>query len=111
MKPLDTSNLQFNTTLLVAEMEKRGVALDFLGSSQIIVAEFGNHREYIDETNINVVPYVTKLILDNKYYTKKVLESNGISVTPGEEFTATEITDCIAYAHKIGYPVVVKPTM
>lgn len=29
MKPLDTKDLQFNTTLLVAEMEKRGIALDF----------------------------------------------------------------------------------
>ncbi len=111
MSKINTQQLQFNSKLLVQEMEKRDIALSYLGSSQIIVAQHENHIEYIDETNINMVPYVTKLLLDNKYYTKKVLEANDIKVNQGEEFTSEQLSECIEYAHKIGYPVVVKPTM
>lgn len=69
---------------------------------------YGNQQKRLWITMSNQLSGISDSIVGNKTLTKKLLEQQGINVPKGKNVDSKE--DAIAYAKKIGYPVVVKPS-
>ena len=66
---------------------------------------------YFFRTRGDKVSNEAVMIGKDKERTKQVLESQGVSVPEGKQFKEDDPNEVILeYAHKLGYPVVVKPT-
>jgi len=109
--PIDLSKIDFNTGLLVQEMLKRWIDVQYLWDSEILIATYKEHVEYLDETNMNVFWYMTKFLLDDKYTTKLLLRQAWLSVVEWKAFKNSEFTEALEYAEKVWFPLVIKPTM
>ncbi len=103
--------LSFNARLLLKELIKRGVKLSPIGSTEYVKADFKGKTEILFDIFTSHIPYPLGILIDDKYYTKQFLTKKGFNVTSGEIFTKETITQSLDYAEKIGYPVVLKPTV
>lgn len=115
MKLLDVdkefSDLSFNARLLLKEMIKRNIKLQYIKGTDVVKASLKSHKEILFDVFTSMIPYPSGILVDDKYYAKKILLSNGINVAPGEVFTAETREKAVDYAEKIGFPVVLKPTV
>lgn len=103
--------LSFNARLLLKEMVSRGVRLRRVRKTHLVRAKYKDHQEMLYDIYSNLMPYTRGIVVDDKYYAKQFLISHEFSVNPGAVFRAEEVANAFSYAKKIGFPVVVKPTM
>jgi len=104
------SNISFNARLLLEEMSKRNIELEFFWSTNFIKAVYKNHNEILYDISTNLISYPTGIIIDDKYFSKRLLNRQGFKVAPGAVFDGKSILDSLEYASHIKYPVVLKPT-
>ncbi len=110
-KNFDFSRITFNAGLLVKELLKRRVKVDYFGASEVMRAKLKSHEEILLDIHTSLIPYTLGWILNDKFYTKKWLFENGFSVADGKTFKTSEVSTAIKYAKKLGFPVVLKPTV
>ncbi len=112
MDNIDTlfKNHSFNSRLLLKELKQRGVTLLPIRKTKLVKATFNKHCEVLYDIYTNLVPYTKGIIIDDKYFAKQFLKSGEFNVNSGEIFDKNHKKDAVIYAHKIGFPVVVKPT-
>lgn len=101
----------FNARLLLKEMHKRGITLKSLGSNYMAKATFKDHDELLYDMYTSLIPYPLGVMVDDKYYTKKLLQKYGYSVTPGQTFHYNQKEQAVVFADEVGYPIVIKPTI
>ncbi len=106
---IHSSQLHFNSLLLVQELEKRGIQVELILETKIIKATYNSHIEIIDDTDLSVMPASLRYILDDKWQTKQLLQSLNFPVIPGKKFHPKDRAKACKYAQKIGFPVVIKP--
>jgi cyanophycin synthetase len=108
---LDYSNLNFNNRLFLKKLEERDIILDVIPDTDIIKATLRDHTEYIHGTAFDMVSYIYVQMLEDKFYSKKIFESHGFSVSRGKVFGPDGIQDIKHYINEeLAYPVVIKPT-
>jgi D-alanine-D-alanine ligase-like ATP-grasp enzyme len=103
-------HISFNARLLLKEMQKRGIKVDYFYSKDFIKATYKKHVEILRDIYTNLITYSTGIMIDDKYYAKKLLRQLEFKVVPGNVFDNNTILDSLEYAKKIKYPVVLKPT-
>lgn len=103
--------ISFNTRLLLKEMQKRRIYLETFGSEDVIKATYERHAEVLYGICSNLISYPVGVVIDDKYYSKMFLKKFGFNVVSGEAFDKQSIVEALGYAKKIGYPVVLKPTV
>lgn len=70
-----------------------------------------DRTHYFFRTRGDKVSNEAVMIGKDKERTKQVLKSQGVSVPEGQQFKEDEPNESIVeYAHKLGYPIVIKPT-
>lgn len=107
----DYTKVHFNVALFLREMERRGIALASVPDTDLICATLGRHTEYLQGMLSRIVPSVYSATLEDKYYSKKLLQMHSIPVVPGRVFSSGELEVVKKYvAEELGYPVVIKPT-
>lgn len=104
-------NLHSNQKILIYEMLKRGIEVEVLDEKlELIKASYNGHNELIYDRDSSIMPYNVSILAGDKGITKKILQSNGISVPIGEIFNISDY-DYILKAFEIfDCPVVLKPT-
>ena len=104
-------NLHSNQKILIYEMLKRGIEVEVLDEKlELIKASYNGHNELIYDRDSSIMPYNVSILAGDKGITKKILQSNGISVPMGETFNISDY-DYILKAFEIfDCPVVLKPT-
>lgn len=107
----DYSKIHFNHQLLLKEMEKRGIQLSFLPFTDLVEAKLGEHIEYIHEMTTRLVPHLYAHVLEDKFYSKLLLDKNQVSISPGIVFAHNDLQKAKQFASEaIKFPVVIKPT-
>jgi D-alanine-D-alanine ligase-like ATP-grasp enzyme len=106
---LDYSLFPFNFSMLLREVESRGIELNLISDTDIIEAKFNSHVEYFINYITRLTPAVYLKIFNDKYYSKAFLIDKGISVPPGLVFGPDQAEFALGFAETIGYPVVIKP--
>src|SRR5699024_2258312 len=101
--------------VMALEGWKRGLDLTFINiqSKNRVRYKLSNkNREHtFSVTRGDKVSNEAVSICIRKHLTKKYLEKSGIPVPKGDNFTEESTDeDIIKYSHKIGFPVVIKPT-
>lgn len=107
---MELSQFNFNTQLLLREMQARGILLEVIENTDLVIATLGDHKEYILNQLLSIIPATYQHIWDDKFYSKSVIAHHGISVAQGEVFYPNQYNEVLSYAEKITYPVVIKPT-
>ncbi|MFC5050077.1 bifunctional glutamate--cysteine ligase GshA/glutathione synthetase GshB [Rubritalea spongiae] len=103
-------DLELSTQLMLREALRRGVTFELLDRSENFVKfQKGQHIEYVQQaTKTSKDNYATILMMENKLVTKKVLESAGLSVPLGADYTHTDLAKADFLRFK-DQPIVVKP--
>lgn len=109
-KIFDYTKVSFNAGLLVKEMQKRKVQINLIGDSGMFQAKYDRHTELLYDIYTSLIPYPLGWIINDKFYSKQFLQEKTIPVVCGSFFRNGEIDKALSIAHKIGYPVVMKPT-
>lgn len=89
----------------------RGVKLKRLRKTHVVQTKKGKHKEVFYDIYSNSIPYTKGLMVDDKYYAKNYLQRHGLPVNQGKVFKRKDFLKALAYAQKIGFPVVLKPVM
>lgn len=107
------SDLKFYCTYLLAqECQKRGFKVKKLlpkTKKSYLEVTGGGKTYYIIGQRIGSMDYAAYFFCKYKYLTKELLQKNQISVPKGELFGKGDLKEALAFAKKIGFPVVVKP--
>ncbi|KTD57426.1 hypothetical protein [Legionella shakespearei] len=106
----DTSMFSFNFSLLLKYIADRGIELNLLPNTDIVVAQKEAHIEYLVNYQTSITPSNSYIILDDKFYSKKLMEYQGYSVPKARVFDHNGIEEALSFAGQIGYPVVLKKT-
>lgn len=112
MEKLNPENVPHsNQRLLVEELYRRWIDVYWVDSSiELIKAVCKWREEYILDRFSSQTSHAIVEITADKYLTKKIMQSNGISVTKWEVFSWKEIPNVIDYIQKeLKYPIVLKP--
>lgn len=103
-------NLHSNQKILIYEMLKRGITVEVLDEKlELIKASYNGHDELIYDRDSSIMPYNVSVLAGDKGITKKILQSNGISVPLGEVFSAKDSEYILEAFKVIDSPVVLKP--
>jgi D-alanine-D-alanine ligase-like ATP-grasp enzyme len=102
--------LKHNFKLLLDEIESRGIEVSFVKGTDLVKAVFGSHVEFMWHGLTRLISASDRLILTDKYYIKSLIREEGYAVAEGEVFSPDQLTQALAYATTLGYPVVLKPT-
>jgi cyanophycin synthetase len=103
-------NLHSNQKILIYEMLKRGIKVEILDEQlELIKASYNGHDELIFDRDSSIMPYNVSVLAGDKGITKKILQSNGISVPIGEVFSVCDYEYILKAFDIIGCPVVIKP--
>lgn len=103
-------NLHTNQKILIYEMLKRGINVEVLNEKlEIIKSSYQGHEEILFDRDSSIMPYSLSILAGDKGITKKILESNNISVPLGEVFKSDEVEKILAAFDIITPPVVLKP--
>lgn len=105
----DFSKLHFNSALLAKELMSRWVDLKLFPWTNTYEAKYKWHVEFVDDTDISLMPSVYRYILDDKWKTKQILNDKWFNVIKWNVFECTAIDAASEYAEKIWFPVVLKP--
>lgn len=102
--------LEVSTQILIRAALKRGIKVEVLDKKDSFISlEKNGKKEYVKQaTKTSLDSYITFLIMENKYVSKKVLEERGIKVPAGEIYYSEEeaISDYPRFSKN---KVVVKP--
>lgn len=114
---LKTENFKHLSTYLIAkEAENRKIKVSRLitegddSDRSLLKLSHKGRDEYIVGQRISKTSVIAYWIQKNKYDAKLFFKKAGLSVAAGEVFLANNTKDILAYAEKIGYPVVAKKT-
>lgn len=103
-------NLHSNQKILIYEMLQRGINVEVLDEKlELIKASYNGHEELIYDRDSSIMPYSLSVLAGDKGITKKILQSNGISVPMGEVFTARDSEFILKAFNIFDCPVVLKP--
>ena len=103
-------DMELSTQILMKEAIKRGITVDVIDKKENFISlKKNNVIEYVKQaTKTSKDNYVSVLIMENKFVTKKVLENKGIRVPLGMEFY--NLKDSMNNIEKlIDTPIVIKP--
>jgi glutamate--cysteine ligase len=102
--------LEVSTQILIRAAIERGIKVEVLDKKDSFISlEKNGKKEYVKQaTKTSLDSYITFLIMENKYVSKKVLEEKGIKVPAGDIYYTEEdaISDYPKFAKK---KLVVKP--
>ena len=73
--------------LLIQEMEKRGIFCKEIGQTQIIEAQFNDHKELILEMCNRLIPAQLHFILNHKFVLKQFMQTTPFMVPDGACFS------------------------
>ena len=91
-------------------MLKRGIDVEVLDENlELIKASYNGHEELIYDRDSSIMPYSVSVLAGDKGITKKILQSNGISVPIGEVFNLRDHKYIEKAFEVIDAPVVLKP--
>ncbi len=103
-------NLHTNQKILIYEMLKREIQVEVLNEElEIIKTNYQGHEEILFDRDSSIMPYSLSILAGDKGITKKILESNDISVPLGETFKSNEIENILEAYKILNTPVVLKP--
>lgn len=103
-------NLHSNQKILIYEMLRRGISVLVLDEKlELIKASYNGHDELIYDRDSSIMPYNVSVLAGDKGITKKILQSNGISVPIGDVFNASDYEFIIKAFKVFDGPVVLKP--
>jgi cyanophycin synthetase len=80
-------------------------------NTEVVKASYNKHIELFNDIYTSIIPFPSAIVVEDKYYAKKFLQSHGLLVAPGEIFTEETIKQALEFGEKIEYPVVLKPTV
>jgi hypothetical protein len=106
----DFSLLPFNFSLLLKYIVKRGIKLEYLPTTDVVIATKGLHIEYFVNYQTKLTPLNYFTILNDKFYSKCLMNFHGISVPKAKVFGNHQKIEAYKFAEEIGYPIVLKPT-
>ena len=104
------NDLELSTQLLIAEAEKRDIAVKILDKKDNFLQLSKNGKiEYVKQaTRTSVDNYIAPLIMENKAVTKSILKKTGIQVPEGYMFDTVQ--DAMGtYEEFKGQDIVIKP--
>ncbi|HNS65692.1 MAG TPA: hypothetical protein PKJ26_04315 [Candidatus Woesebacteria bacterium] len=106
------AKISFNFSLLIKELRNRGCKIKTIVPTLIFRASYLTHHELLFDTAMPSSSFTSAWIAGDKYLTKKTLKKAGIRTPVGKTFlVSNNICETLkAYANKIGYPIVIKPT-
>jgi cyanophycin synthetase len=104
--------LHTNQRLLVIELLRRGVEVEPVELDiELLAACYRGHRELLFDRDSAIVPASLCEMARNKALSACLLSRAGLAVVSGRDFPWSEIDAALAFAEKLGYPVVVKPNI
>lgn len=98
-------------SLLLKEARKRKIKIDILVKRFLYLLSYKNHKEYLCHQFFSKTSSSGYYCCKNKFITKSLLEKNDLKVPKGEIFNKTQFNEAQVFAQKIGYPIVMKPSM
>lgn len=101
--------LHFNTQLLVDEMIQRWIMISQIEDTTVLKAQYKEHIEYIEGTDLSVMPSPYKLLFDSKWKTKKMLQDYGFAINKGYLFWWHDLDWALACTDSLEFPLVLKP--
>lgn len=110
-KVLDFSKISFNAGLFVKELMKRNIQVKLIGDTEIIQATYKHHKELLYDIHSSLLSYPLGWVVNDKFYTKQWLKKYNIPVAEGQFFPIDDVGNILNYATKLGFPVVLKPTI
>jgi cyanophycin synthetase len=96
-----------STRSLVEEAKKRGIPTMRLNDRSLVQLGWGVHQQRIQATVTSQTRHIAVEIAQDKQLTNALLEKAGLPVPTHER--ARSADDAVKIAHRVGYPVVVKP--
>lgn len=103
-------NLHSNQKILIYEMLKRGINVEIIDEKlELIKASYNGHDELIYDRDSSITPYHVSVLAGDKGITKRILQSNGISVPSGEVFNVNSADYILKAKDILGCPVTIKP--
>ena len=103
-------NLHSNQKILIYELLNRGIDVEVLDEKlELIKASYNGHEELIYDRDSSIMPYHVSVLAGDKGITKKILESNGISVPMGEVFELNKYEYILKAFEIFDRSVVLKP--
>jgi D-alanine-D-alanine ligase-like ATP-grasp enzyme len=105
------SKVSFNAGLLVKEMTKREIKVKLIGDTEVIKAQYKKHKELLYDIHSSPLSYPLGWIVNDKFFTKQWLQKYKIPTAPGYFFTINDVNSALKYAQKLGFPVILKPTV
>lgn len=107
---MNVETLELSTQVLIAEAQRRGVAVEILDAEDNFIALRRDGRtEYVKQaTRTSADTYISALIMENKAVTKKLLQAAGLPVPAGGKYHMAAAA-LAAFAGYRGRKLVVKP--
>jgi cyanophycin synthetase len=104
----DRNSLGPSTKAIVDAAVKRGIPFIRLDDLNLVQLGYGANARKIQATIASTTRYLGVEMAGNKDKTKTILGFHGIPV-PGGDLTSRGVEEGLRIAHRIGWPVVVKP--
>jgi cyanophycin synthetase len=102
--------LHTNQRLLVTELFKMGLAIEMVDEDIELLKVISDDEQFFLLDRFTTVPnYISVTMTADKYLTKEILAKNGIAVPVGNFYCGEEKPRALAYASKLGFPIVFKP--
>ncbi|MBU0731735.1 RimK/LysX family protein [Patescibacteria group bacterium] len=103
-------NVTLSTNLLIKRAKELGIQVtQIFPGGKFFEFKHHNHKEYLRAQITSATTSTADFILKHKDVTKHFMKKGGVSVTRGRTFTTKNAKEAMDYAHKIGYPVIIKP--
>ena len=96
-----------STRSLVEEAKRRGIPTMRLNRQSLVQLGWGRHQQRIQATVTSATRHIAVEIAQDKQLTNSLLERAGLPVP--QQQTARSADEAVAAAHRLGFPVVVKP--
>lgn len=110
MKSMAYKNVTLSTNLLIKRAKELGIQVtQIFPGGKFFEFRYRNHREYLRAQITSATTSTADFILKHKDVTKHFMRKAGLSVTKGDTFNVKQAKEVLAYAQKIGYPVIIKP--
>lgn len=104
--------LRATSRLLVGELRRAGVEVRVLDAeSSLYEARLGDHVELVAETGGTRLTHAAALASSHKGVALELLRRAGVSVAESRVFAAGDLDGALAWAQRLGFPVVVKPVL
>ena len=103
-------NVTLSTNLLIKRAKELGLEVyQLFPGGRFFEFRYKNHKEYLRAQITSATTSIADFVLKDKSVTKYFLKKEKISVTRGNIFKVKESKEAMAYATKIGYPIIIKP--